>query len=56
MDYFDKIFKFIQLKFIKKIKNNLKSYNYFGDEGSASLGKGLGVLKQLTSLTMHIQN
>jgi hypothetical protein len=32
----------------------LKSDNKIGDEGSASLGKGLGALKQVTSLTLYI--
>ncbi len=55
MDYFDKILNFIQLKFLKKIKNNIKRFNNIGDEGSASLGKGLGELIQLTSLNLYIR-
>jgi hypothetical protein len=44
---------FSYLKFINKLKN-FKSWNKIGDEGSASLGKGIGKLKQLTSLTLNL--
>ena len=42
-------------KKLKNLNKNLKSYNKIGDEGSAQLGKSLGELKQLTSLTLDLQ-
>jgi hypothetical protein len=36
------------------MENNYKSCNQIGDEGSASLGKGLRELKQLASLNLNL--